>query len=890
MPRDVLRRYVRPWATKATSCAELEEWGCDCFGCACAVEDGDKNDDKGGDWGDKNDDKGGDWGDDKDWGDKDGDWGDKDGYTAAPTATLTGSWRYSGMMLFFHGAGGGASVRHAYRVAENADTYGFVGVVPIGSPGDGEDGGKRRLAEGDTECCYYWNVDVADGVDDVGFVHAVVAAVAEDYAVAADRPVIALGFSNGAGMSELLLGCHDSYDLWVAHLGVHYRPESDWPSTCQSKYSDCPEWNAVGSEDWFLDGLSPTPTEGILAQFEASRDAAGCPEEAARQDGECYEYASCPSLGRLCVYDGVIHMITDTMTESAWTYLTGPGLSCGESAATTQDGWCADSGVQLCKMLCETPDCPTGQCAMRVGTCCDYTCAYATRDGDAGPAATKAPTSMWDREDDDPADDGDDGDDGDEPAKSCDQARRRRRPRAGRVPRDLLQLPVRGADAAAHGRPSPAPSPSAAPSPGLAFGEFAENATTTEAFAAECPKTCFFDTCDAWATAETTCEVLEREYDCDCAGCACDGTGSVKDDDKGGDKDGDWGDKDGYTAAPTATLTGSWRVESLGNAGGATRAYWVYAPDAAEYSGMMLFFHGADGGASVRHAYRVAENADTYGFVGVVPIGSPGDGGDGGKGDGGKRRLEDGTECCYHWNVDDADGVDEISFVHAVVAEVAADYAVGADKPVIALGFSNGAAMSELLGCHDSHDFRRRRRAPEWNAVGTEDEFLDGLSPTPTEGILAQFEAGRDAAGCPEEAARASRGGECHDYPSCPSLGVLCVYDGVIHMITDTMTESAWTYLTGPGLSCGESETTTTKAKKDRCAKKTKKRKCSGNCVWKRGAKKEKKCTKAGCAWNAKKEKCADCAKQKKSKKCKKAGCKWKKKKETCLAKGRSSA
>ena len=38
------------WATKGSSCAELEdEWGCDCTGCACVVEDGDKNDDKGGD-------------------------------------------------------------------------------------------------------------------------------------------------------------------------------------------------------------------------------------------------------------------------------------------------------------------------------------------------------------------------------------------------------------------------------------------------------------------------------------------------------------------------------------------------------------------------------------------------------------------------------------------------------------------------------------------------------------------------------------------------------------------------------------------------------------------------------------------------------------------------
>ena len=166
-------------------------------------------------------------------------------------------------------------------------------------------------------------------------------------------------------------------------------------------------------------------------------------------------------------------------------------------------------------------------------------------------------------------------------------------------------------------------------------------------------------------------------------------------------------------------------------------------------------------------------------------------------------------------------------------------------------------------------------------------------------GAAAPGAAGRDAAGCPEEAARASQGGECHDYPSCPSLGVLCVYDGVIHMITDTMTESAWTYLTGPGRSCGESSTTTTKAKKDRCAKKTKRKKCTGNCVWKRGACQTEPCAAAvagkkgkraknactgtrGCSY--KKKACTPCASNESKKDCKKhkKSCKWKKKKSTC--------
>ncbi|KAH8097937.1 hypothetical protein JL720_856 [Aureococcus anophagefferens] len=318
-PRTCFEETCDAWATKGSSCADLAYWGCDCAGCVCALDgtDGDATVvDK------------------------------KQGAAPAPTAAAASSWSveslesggatryywvyapdaadYTGMMLFFHGAGGGANVRRDYRVAEMADAYGFVGVVPVGSPGDDDEDGK-----GDDDYGYHWNVDVADGVDDVSFVHAVVAAVAEDYAVAADRPVIALGFSNGAGMSELL-GCHSSYDLWVAHLGVHYRAESDWPSTCQSKYSDCPEWNAVGSEDWFLDTIG---TDGVLAQFEASRDAAGCPEEAASRDGECYEYASCPSLGRLCVWDGVGHAITDATTEAAWTYLTGGGACASATAA-----------------------------------------------------------------------------------------------------------------------------------------------------------------------------------------------------------------------------------------------------------------------------------------------------------------------------------------------------------------------------------------------------------------------------------------------------------------------------------------------------------------------------------------------------------------------------
>jgi hypothetical protein len=36
--------------------------------------------------------------------------------------------------------------------------------------------------------------------------------------------------------------------------------------------------------------------------------------------------------------------------------------------------FCPASNIQMCRMACDDPICPTGQCAMRQGNCCDYTC------------------------------------------------------------------------------------------------------------------------------------------------------------------------------------------------------------------------------------------------------------------------------------------------------------------------------------------------------------------------------------------------------------------------------------------------------------------------------------------------------------------------------------
>ena len=84
-----------------------------------------------------------------------------------------------------------------------------------------------------------------------------------------------------------------------------------------------------------------------------------------------------------------------------------------------------------------------------------------------------------------------------------------------------------------------------------------------------------------------------------------------------------------------------------------------------------MFFHGAGMDGSIRFSFQVSAYADQFGFVGVVPVGTP---------DGG----------AYGWNVDDAYGSDEVAFSHLVVNEVVAAGSVPSDKPKIVLGFSNG--------------------------------------------------------------------------------------------------------------------------------------------------------------------------------------------------------
>merc|ERR1719460_654017 len=218
-----------------------------------------------------------------------------------------------GVMVFLHGAGmsddfpAGWGVRE-FLVEQNADHFGWIGVIPEGT--------KERGGRG-------WNLKPT-GVDEVGFVKAMVRSVAAQQQVPSSAPRVALGFSNGAGLA-LLLGCafDKSVNLAVAHVAVEIKDNSDQQG-CDAFDRSTPKWSGVGDEDFFLEGSG---RRGLLRDFSQFSIDAGCVEEEVTTvvtgSAACYGYDSCPAAGEVCVYEGLGHAVPATATSQAWSYLTG---------------------------------------------------------------------------------------------------------------------------------------------------------------------------------------------------------------------------------------------------------------------------------------------------------------------------------------------------------------------------------------------------------------------------------------------------------------------------------------------------------------------------------------------------------------------------------------
>jgi len=225
----------------------------------------------------------------------------------------------------------------------------------------------------------------------------------------------------------------------------------------------------------------------------------------------------------------------------------------------------------------------------------------------------------------------------------------------------------------------------------------------------------------------------------------------------------------------------------------------------------MMFFHGdymtddfPDGGQIA--PWRVAQTAERHGFIGVVPKGSP---------------CTDTTKPLFHWNVHDVHGPNEVEFAHAVMRAVIDDTALPSHTPKVVLGFSNGAAMADLLGCHDGSTlyvahvgvyYHPRATFPsaceviadpcsKWSGVGDDDPFIATIG---VDGLLAQYADLHEQYNCTDAMSNATAAGAtCHQYAQCAAPGQLCTYADTGHEIRPGMASAAWEWLSGVARGAG---------------------------------------------------------------------------------------
>ena len=119
---------------------------------------------------------------------------------------------------------------------------------------------------------------------------------------------------------------------------------------------------------------------------------------------------------------------------------------------------------------------------------------------------------------------------------------------------------------------------------------------------------------------------------------------------------------------------------------GRERAYRLYLPpelSLAEPVALVVMLHGGFGSAAqAEQGYGWNDHADRHGFVVAYP-------------DGLGRAWAAGGGCCGDPG---RDGVDDVGFIAAVVANIGARLPVDPDR-IFATGMSNGGMMSYRLGC-----------------------------------------------------------------------------------------------------------------------------------------------------------------------------------------------
>jgi polyhydroxybutyrate depolymerase len=149
------------------------------------------------------------------------------------------------------------------------------------------------------------------------------------------------------------------------------------------------------------------------------------------------------------------------------------------------------------------------------------------------------------------------------------------------------------------------------------------------------------------------------------------------------------------TAAPGLPAGDSTHTLSFG---GRTRSYLLYVPTSVDWSKavpLVFVFHGGTGNAA--NAERMSgfdAVADRNGFLVAYPDGTGALSDD-------KLLTWNGGDCCGY---SQTHNVDDVGFVRAIVADLQAQANIDA-KRIYATGMSNGAILSQRLGCEAADVF-----------------------------------------------------------------------------------------------------------------------------------------------------------------------------------------
>lgn len=144
----------------------------------------------------------------------------------------------------------------------------------------------------------------------------------------------------------------------------------------------------------------------------------------------------------------------------------------------------------------------------------------------------------------------------------------------------------------------------------------------------------------------------------------------------------------GSSGSPLEPISGPGDYARTVESGGQTRSYELHVPESVDPSApapLVVVLHGVPRGVGMRAITAFDEAAARHGFVVAYARASEGD-------------WAVGCELCTSAA---RQGVDDVRYVHDLIARTSAELSVDRDR-VFAVGFSQGALMAQLLACRSS--------------------------------------------------------------------------------------------------------------------------------------------------------------------------------------------